>query len=201
MITYTATNNRTGQFYIGSTTNFKKRQQEHLNSCSPYPFQRSLRKNPEEWVWEWVEDDCEERELEQFLLDLFWGDPLCLNLAPDVIAPRKGQTQSEETKRKIGDKHRGKKYGPETRAKISRARKGSPSPLKGRKFPGRQKGALNSRSKRVEVTFPSGEIKVFAFAAEAAEKLVCSKSTLQKWCQTEKPPCRGAFFGYKFRYL
>jgi group I intron endonuclease len=200
MITYTATNTRTGQFYIGSTFNFKKRQQEHLSSKAPLPFQRALRKNPDEWEWEFVEDDREDRELEQLLLDLFWGTEGCLNLAADATSPTKGRKHTHETRAKIGAKHKGKKYGPETRAKISRARKGKTS-LKGRKFPGRNSGATNSQSKKVEVTFPSGEIKVFEFARQASLALGCSFSTLNTWARTEKTPTRGAFFGFSFRYL
>jgi hypothetical protein len=200
MITYTATNTRTGQFYIGSTTNFKKRQQEHLSSKSPLPFQRGLRKNPDEWEWDFVEDDREDRELEQILLDLFWGTEDCLNLAADVTSPSKGREQTPETKAKIGAKHRGKKYGPEIRAKISGAMKGH-TRLKGAKFPGRGVGASNSRSKKVEVTFPSGEKKVFEFARQASTDLGCSHSTLNKWARTEKAPRHGAFLGFSFRYL
>ena len=200
MITYTATNTRTGQVYTGSTFDFKKRQQEHLSSKSPFPFQRGLRKNPDEWEWDFVEDDREDRELEQFLLDLFWGTESCLNLAADADSPSKGRKQTPETKAKIGAKHKGKKYGPETRAKISRAMKGK-APLKGRKFPGRNSGATNSQSKKVEVTFPSGERKVFEFARQASLELGCSFSTLNTWARIEKAPTRGAFFGFSFRYL
>jgi group I intron endonuclease len=200
MITYTAINTRTGQFYIGSTINFKKRQQEHLSSKAPLPFQRSLRKHPEDWVWEFHEDDREDRELEQLLLDLLWGTGGCLNIAPDVDAPTKGRPHTAETKAKIGEKHKGKKYGPETRAKISRAMKGK-APLKGRKFPGRNSGAANNRSKKLEVTFPSGEKKVFDYANQAVAELGVKQGTLSRWVQSGKPPCRGAFVGFSFRYL
>ena len=197
MITYTATNTRTGQFYIGSTANFKKRQQEHLSSKAPLPFQRALRKNPDEWEWEFVEDDREDRELEQLLLDLFWGTEGCLNLAADATSPTKGREQTAETKAKIGAKHKGKKYGPETRAKISQARKGNTS-LKGRKFPGRKTGAC--LGKKVEVAFPSGVRKVFENGRQAAKELGCSNAALHTWARTEKAPSRGAFLGFSFRY-
>jgi group I intron endonuclease len=200
MITYTATNTRTGQFYIGSTINFKKRQQEHLSSKAPLPFQRALRKKPDEWEWEFVEDDREDRELEQFLLDLFFGTELCLNLAADATSPTKGRKQTPETKAKIGAKHKGKEYGPETRAKISKATKGH-TRLKGRKFPGRNSGAANSQSKKVEVTFPSGKKKVFEFANQACAELGIKQGTLSRWASTEKAPSRGAFLGFSFRYL
>lgn len=200
MITYTATNTRTGQFYIGSTVNFKKRKQEHLSSTSPLPFQRSLRKNPDEWDWEFVEDDRDDRELEQFLLDLFFGTELCLNLAADATSPSKGKKHTAESKAKIGAKHKGKKYGPETREKIARARRGK-SPLKGRKFPGRNSGTINPASKKVEVTFPSGDKKVFESARQVSRELGCAFSTLNTWARNEKSPTRGAFLGFSFKYL
>lgn len=200
MITYTATNTRTGQFYIGSTNNFKKRQQEHLSSKAPFPFQRALRKNPDEWEWEFVEDDREDRELEQFLLDLFFGTELCLNLAADATSPTKGRKHTPEAKAKIGAKHKGKSYGPETRAKISRVTKGH-TRLKGRKFPGRNSGTANPQSKKVEVTFPSGEKKVFDFANQVCAELRIKQGTLSRWARTEKAPSRGAFLGFSFRYL
>jgi group I intron endonuclease len=200
MITYIATNTRTGNFYIGSTFNFKKRQQEHLSSKAPLPFQRALRKNPDEWEWEFVEDDREDRDFEQLLLDLFWGTTGCLNLAADVTSPTKGRKQTPETRAKIGAKHKGKRYGPETRQKISKAAKGH-TRLKGRKFPKRQSGETNSQSKKVEVTFPSGEKKVFDFGRQAADHLGCSHSTLHTWARTEKTPRWGTFAGFFFRYI
>ncbi len=200
MITYTATNTRTGQFYIGSTFNFKKRQKEHLSSRDPYPFQRALRKNPEDFVWEWSEDDLEEPVFEQALLDLFFGTKFCYNLSSDATAPMRGQTHKPETKAKIGAKHKGKKYGPETRAKIAKAMKGNTNML-GKKFPGRNAGAFNSQSKKLEVTFPSGEKKVFDFTNQAVVELGIKQQALSYWARTEKAPRRGAFAGFSFRYL
>lgn len=201
MITYTATNTRTGQFYIGSTLNFKKRQQEHLSSKEPLPFQRSLRKSPEEWEWEFVEDDRDDRDLEQFLLDLFWGTKGCLNLAADVTCPKRGQKQTPEAKAKIGAKHKGKKYGPETRAKISKAMKGKTNQL-GKKYPGRGVGASNPLAKKVEVTFPSGEKKVFDFGRQAAAEIGCSPTTLYDCARTGTAPSpKGKWAGYDFQYV
>jgi group I intron endonuclease len=201
MITYTAPNTRTGQFYIGSTTNFKKRQQEHLSSKAALPFQRALRKKPDEWEWEFIEDDRKDRELEQLLLDLFWGTEGCLNLAADATSPTKGRKQTPETKAKIGAKHKGKKYGSETRAKISKATKGH-TRLKGRSFPGRNSGVANSQSKKVEVTFPSGEKKVFEFGKQAAAEIGCPPSTLHDFARTGTAPSpKGKWAGYSFQYV
>ena len=185
MITYIATNTETGQFYIGSTTNFLKRQQEHLTSKSPYPFQRSLQKNPEKFTWEFIENEENDRELEQLLLDLFFNTSECYNLSPDAIAPMKGKKHTSISKLKIGMKHQGKIVSLDTRRKISLARLGISTSLKGRTFPGRGSGKDNSQSKRVEVTFPTGLKKVFDSGREAATFLGCNFSSLHTWARTE----------------
>ena len=87
MDTYKATNTRNGKFYIGSSKNFEKRKQAHLNSKEKYPFQNALRKNPDEWEWETWSDDCDEPVLEQALLDMWFGTEQCLNLNPFASRP------------------------------------------------------------------------------------------------------------------
>jgi len=82
MNTYRATNTLNGRFYIGSTTDFKTRKKAHLESSANYPFQKALRSNPEAFVWEVYTDDSENRELEQALLDMWFGCERCYNLSP-----------------------------------------------------------------------------------------------------------------------
>ena len=203
MITYTATNTRTGQFYIGSTINFKKRQQDHLFSKAPFPFQSALRKNPDEWEWDFVEDDREDRELEQFLLDLFWGTKGCLNLAADATAPMEGQKHTPETIEKLRSRSTGRTHSAETRAKISEGNKGL-NPLKGRKFPDRRGVPRATRpevTRRVEVTSPSGEKREFDTLRQATEVVSCRYGTLQKWVQFGRTVRSGAFKGFSLRYL
>jgi len=104
MITYTATNTLNGKFYIGSTTNFEKRKKGHLQSKSNYPFQNALRKNPEAFEWEFVEDDCEEPVLEQALLDMWHGTEQCYNLTPYATRPTfRGKNHTEEHKQQMSD--------------------------------------------------------------------------------------------------
>lgn len=86
MITYIATNTKNGKFYIGSTTNFTKRQRCHLTSKANYPFQNALRKDPEAFSWEFWEDDSTEPTLEQALLDMFYETGQCYNLSSDAKA-------------------------------------------------------------------------------------------------------------------
>lgn len=87
MHTYRATNTLNGKFYIGSTFDFPKRKKEHLSSKDDYPFQRSLRKNPDAFEWEVWSDNSEEPILEQALLDMFFGTEQCYNLNPSATHP------------------------------------------------------------------------------------------------------------------
>lgn len=87
MDTYIARNTTNGKFYIGSARNFEARKKEHLASTCNYPFQNALRKNPEAFEWEVYSDDSEDRELEQALLDMFFGTEMCYNLNPLASAP------------------------------------------------------------------------------------------------------------------
>ena len=125
MITYTATNTRDGRFYIGSTTNLEKRKQEHLKRKINYPFQRALRKHPEDFVWHFTEDGLSERRFEQVLLNLYFGTKLCYNLTPRADCPpgMAGRPVSEETRRKQSLVRTGLKRSKETRKKMSESGK------------------------------------------------------------------------------
>lgn len=104
MDTYKATNTINGKFYIGSTTNFDRRKEEHLNSVENYPFQNALRNNPEVFKWEVWSDDSDEPILEQALLDMWFGKECCYNLNPCASRPPSWE---------------GKEHKPETREKQS----------------------------------------------------------------------------------
>jgi group I intron endonuclease len=85
--TYRATNTINGKFYIGSSNNFDRRREEHLNSRRNLPFQNALRKNPEAFEWEVWSDDSDEPVLEQVLLDMWFGKEQCYNLNPYADRP------------------------------------------------------------------------------------------------------------------
>lgn len=87
MDTYKATNTLNGKFYIGSTVSFEERKKSHLTSKENYPFQNALRANPEVFEWEVWTDDSENRELEQALLDMWFGKEQCYNLNPKANCP------------------------------------------------------------------------------------------------------------------
>lgn len=107
METYKATNTLNGKFYIGSTTNFQERKAAHLRSKDNYPFQNALRKNPEAFEWEVYTDDSENRELEQALLDMFFGTEMCYNLSPIANQPPPYEW-TEERRKVAGDRAREK---------------------------------------------------------------------------------------------
>jgi len=88
MITYKATNTRNGKFYIGSTVDFEKRKRQHTRCRRNTPFHNSLRKNPDDFVWEFTEDESNEPELEQALLDMWYGKEQCYNLCPFAGRPQ-----------------------------------------------------------------------------------------------------------------
>jgi predicted GIY-YIG superfamily endonuclease len=85
MFTYIARNTRNGKFYIGSSKNFEARKEEHLKKAPLYPFHRALAQNPDDFEWEVIEDESEGRELEQALLDMWFGTEQCYNLNPRAV--------------------------------------------------------------------------------------------------------------------
>jgi group I intron endonuclease len=98
MITYVPINLSNRKFYVGSTVNFDRRWKEHLNSSCNYPFQNSLRNNPENFFVLVSEDDgTDSREEEQFYLDFYSGSRWCYNLSSNATAPMLGRNHTEET--------------------------------------------------------------------------------------------------------
>lgn len=117
MITYIATNTKTGKFYIGSTTNLDWRKYCHHVSKLNYPFQNALRKNPEDFIWEHYEDDLEEPILEQALLDKWYGVEQCYNLCPSAGRPPKCKGHTEKTKSKMKETRTTSEYVENAREK------------------------------------------------------------------------------------
>jgi len=119
MITYCAIHLPTKRFYVGSTTNFKARYTNHTKKNSPYPFQKTLNREPDSFYWVVSEDDGSgNREEEQFYLDFWYGHPLCWNLKkqagggygwdhinnnPNYINPHIGAVRSEKSRQKMRD--------------------------------------------------------------------------------------------------
>jgi group I intron endonuclease len=111
MITYAAINLTNKRFYVGSTTDIVNRQRSHLNSKAEYPFQNSLRKDPENFYWiVSEEDELETRNEEQYYLNFYYGTKWCYNLNPDASCPPSslGRKLSEEQKAKISAANSGR---------------------------------------------------------------------------------------------
>lgn len=116
MITYTATNTRTGKFYIGSTKdycNYMNRKGNH-HVGTPYSgFRQDLQANPLDFIWDYSEDDSEDRNFESSLLDIYVGSKWCYNLRKeDRFAPETGSlankarvntARSEECRRRMSE--------------------------------------------------------------------------------------------------
>jgi len=142
MITYRAINTLNGKFYIGSTRNLEKRKKMHLSPKNKYPFQNALRKYPDAFEWEFVEDGLDEPVLEQALLDMWYGKECCYNLNPIASRPpimygednpMFGKTHTEEAIRKNREAHTGKVQSTETCENRRKAMMGDKNPMYNKK--------------------------------------------------------------------
>ena len=102
MITYVPINLSNRKFYVGSTVDFNRRWEEHLQSPANYPFQNSLRNNPENFFVLVSEDDgSDARDEEQFYLDFYYGSTWCYNISANATAPMAGRNHTKETIQKL----------------------------------------------------------------------------------------------------
>ncbi len=111
MITYTATNTKTGKFYIGSAQSYchyMNRVGFHHNvkpGRGYTDFQKELQADPLSFKWEWSEDNRTDRNTEESLIATYRESPFLYNVGAGryegVHNPRKGH--SEETKKKMSE--------------------------------------------------------------------------------------------------
>ncbi len=105
MITYVPINLSNRKFYVGSTVDFDRRWEEHLKSSANYPFQNSIRNNPENFFVLISEDDgLDTREEEQYYLNFYYGLNLCYNLSANATAPMLGRNHTEQTLEKMRER-------------------------------------------------------------------------------------------------
>ncbi len=110
MITYIATNTKTGQFYIGSALSYcrymsrKGTHHTHKKGRNGYhKFHADLQEDPHSFKWEWYEDDLDTRDWERSLIALYIDSPFCYNIGEGRWEGRNRPRgpRSEETKQKI----------------------------------------------------------------------------------------------------
>jgi group I intron endonuclease len=123
MITYRAVNKTNGMWYVGSATDFERRKKEHLTSRQKSPFHNALRKGPENFTWEILEeDDREDRFAEQLILNVWYGTGFCYNLSSSASGfnsemAREASLKRTEEGKKQGGKISGPKVGRQTHEK------------------------------------------------------------------------------------
>ena len=129
MLTYTATNTKTGKFYVGSALNYFRytaRFGYHHNlkpdSKGYTQFQQDLQSDPLAFRWDWSEDELNTREWESTLIELYKDSPFLYNQGMGKhVVPNYGRPHDEDTKVKIGTKARENNARPEVKQAQSEA--------------------------------------------------------------------------------
>lgn len=106
MLTYKATNTKTGRYYIGSAGSYclyMNRIGNHHVRRDSSEFQKDLQNDPRSFIWEILkEDNLNERLYEYELLQQHVGDPLCYNKSKSngggFGGRAKGYTHTTDTK-------------------------------------------------------------------------------------------------------
>jgi hypothetical protein len=105
MILYTATNTKTGKFYIGSAASHKHyiaRRRFHLTRKEvTFDFHKDLQASPGDWIWEFSE--IADRSEEEAMLELYVGSKFCYNRSTKANGSgfggrKKGTKLSDETR-------------------------------------------------------------------------------------------------------
>jgi hypothetical protein len=113
MLTYTATNTKTGQFYIGSALNYCRYMARVGAHHTMIPgrgytqFQKDLQEDPLAFKWEWSEDDKDDRSTERSLIALFTGSEFLYNVGEGNYENRRtGWKHTEEAKKAQSEKNK-----------------------------------------------------------------------------------------------
>ena len=198
---------------MGSTTDFKRRCQEHYKGKGEQEFQRSLRKNSENFYWIVSEDDgLETRDEEQYYLDFYHGTTGCYNICdksehPGLEVSRKGGLTTfskhpqlfTENGKKVGEFIKETKPGHFSEmGKICWKN----TTLLHRKeqlewLKAARKVSLEKIKVSVELEGKDGEIKRFDSVTEAAKFIGCSATHVSRCARGR----RNLVSGYKARYI
>jgi hypothetical protein len=179
MDTYFAINLSSKKFQVGSTTNFERRQKQHAGGKGDLEFQRSLRKNPENFYWVVGSDDSKGREEEQYYLDFYFGTRWCYNHNPNASIPPNpaGRTWSwpEERKRGItgaGNHRYGKKGSQKQKDSLPR-------------------GGDHGMAKPIYLIHSDGSEEYFPYIGGACEKYNLQSPNLRKVATGERHTHKG----------
>jgi len=186
VITYAAINLTNKKFQVGSTIDFSQRCKEHHRGKGDLEFQRSLRKNPENFYWIVSEDDgLETRDEEQYYLDFYHGTVWCYNHNPSASAPPspKGRTWewSEDKKQGItgcGNHRYGKKGSQKQKDSLPR-------------------GANHHMATPIYLVHPDGTEEYFSYLSAACEKYALQQPNLRKVATGERKQHKG----FKARFV
>jgi len=227
VITYLAINLTNKKFQVGSTKNFARRCREHHSGKGDLEFQRSLRKNPENFYWVVSEDDgLETRDEEQYYLDFYQGTVWCYNHNPLASVPPSHKGTGGPTHFLSGTKHSderrdhmsnrmtgvnnpfyGKKHTEEGKQKIRQSKTGKKGGKRSEEAKQKMRaaklgktGELCPLSRRCEVIFPDGSVKVYPSSGEASKGTGIPKSTITRWARKLSKPA-GKYEGYSVRYV
>ena len=133
---YILTHVKSGDFYIGSTNDFKNRRWQHIRSLntnkhSNLNLQKRYNEDKELSFSIFIANDREDAyKIEQELIDYHKNDPKFLNIGLDVKAPNLGKKLSDVTRAKIALKRGilhhsyGKHFSEEHKRKISESNLG-----------------------------------------------------------------------------
>jgi len=183
VITYAAINLTNKKFQVGSTTDFERRCQEHHKGKGDLEFQRSLRKNPENFYWIVSEDDgLETRDEEQYYLDFYHGTTWCYNYNPSASMPPspRGRTWTWP-ENKIGlyrgenSPNYGRKHKPETIALMKEQRRGE----------------KHHMATPIYLIHPDGAEEYFSYLTAACEKYNLQQPNLRKVALGERKQHKG----------
>jgi group I intron endonuclease len=180
---YQIVNLMDGKFYIGSTTDFKRRKRSHFSELNLkihknkhliYAYNIYGKENFKFEILEYIKDKTKLVEHEQWWLNLFFDNcKTCYNVQPiagstlgynhteetkqKMSKTRKGKRLSEETKIKIGLKSQGRKHTKESKKKMSEIKKGKKySEETKRKVSEANKGRKHNEEAKLKMAISSG---------------------------------------------